>query len=625
MTTPILLAALSAAPTWALILMAIIIVVLIILLRKELWSLFTKIQTGIILLIILTLMSTIGGLLPQHLTQADVTQELLGLPLPEAADVDKASELMKLPPSEQVTPSMMARMFGYVTPEEISDQAALKLMGTQPPPGMSINDAYIGWVKEKYDQAVIAKYSTWFDEKFTEREQPFKTFYKIGFFRIYHTWYYLLVAYLLFICAICCTIQRLSGFLRMRRRGPQAYPEERLKRQIEFNEFGFKAGELRDADNAAQALSTAGLHPKVCSKDKGYQFNLDFGFRFPRTVSSVVFHLALVLALIGFIMTGFYSWRISSDSFMLGIGETKDVKLVNPDTKMYKWWDSVYRNRGAEWANPEKRYDLNASFQVRCDDYFSEYIPDEKGDWYTLKDYKSDLTIIDNGREVKSKRIEVNYPLIYRSIDFFQENVTQQGKLVITPPLGDVMQVEATIWGTKLPKIEALGALTGSSLVWGKLVTKGGEEDIGPKIRIGKKMPPKIYDWPNPGKPKSGMGQGMGMGMEGMGVQETEWLFVVEDGKPAEYQGYKFELKGPYEKGTGLQVVHDPGVPILWVSIIVIIVMLVFGVYFPHYTARVDVSSSPDGKQRLIVAGRAYGLGSNFRKQAERIASVLKK
>jgi len=572
MTTPILLAALSAAPVWVPALMAVIIIVLVILLRKELWALLTKIQTGIVLLIILTLMSTIGGLLPQHLTQADVAQELLGLPLPEVAEAGKAAELMGLPTPEKQNPEM-----------------------------------------------VLSSYASWFQEKLAERGQPFNTFYKIGFFRIYHTWYYLLVAYLLFICAICCTIQRLSGFLRMRRRGPQAYSEDRLKRQIEFTEFDLKAGELRSTDEAAQALSVAGLHPKACGKEKGYQFNLDFGFVLPRTVSSVVFHLALVLALIGFVATGFYSWR---DSIMVNVGEAKDINVVSPEMNMYKWWDRVYRNHGWKWANPQKRYDINASFQIRCDDYISEYIPYDE-DWYTIKDYKSDLTVLENGREVRSKRIEVNYPLMYRGIDFFQENVTQQGKLVITPPQGEVIEVDATIWGTKLPKIEALGMLTGSSLVWGKLITDGREEDIGPKIRIGKKIPPKIQDWPNPGKPKTEMGQGMGM--EGMGMQETEWLFVIEDGKPIQYEGYTFELKGPYEKGTGLQVVHDPGVPILWVSIIVIIVMLVSGVYFPHYTARVDVSPLPEGKQRLIIAGRAYGLGANFRKQAERIVSILRK
>jgi cytochrome c biogenesis protein ResB len=361
------------------------------------------------------------------------------------------------------------------------------------------------------------------------------------------------------------------------------------------------------------------LHPKVCQKEKGYQLSLDFGFKLPRTVASVIFHLALVLALIGFIATGFYSWR---DSIMVAVGETKDIKVVSTEMKMYKWWDNVYKTRGWEWANPQRRYDMNASFQIRCDDYFSEYIPDEE-DWYTLKDYKSDLTAIDGGREVLSKRIEVNYPLIYRAIDFYQENVTQQGKLVITPPQGEGIEVDATIWGTQIPRIEGLGMLSGSSLIWGKLVGKGVEKEVGPKIRIGKKIPPQKKDWPNPGKPKSEMGQGVSM--EGMGMQETEWLFVLEDGKPVQYEGYTFELKGPYEKGTGLQVVHDPGVPILWVSIIVIIIMLVFGVYFPHYTARVDVSPLPGGGQRLVVGGRAYGLGSNFRRQAERVVAVLKK
>ncbi len=615
---PLLPAALSAAPLWVPIMMAAIVVILIILLYKELWAFFTKLETGIILLIILTLLSIVGGLLPQHLTQADVADELLGLSLPDVVEPSKAAQLMEKPAPGDVPPAMVAQIMGLPSPETITPEDAAHVMGINPPPGMPIQQAYSNWLNRVYAQKLIGDYGTWFNEQVNAREQPFKTFYKIGFFRIYHTWYYLVVAYLLFITVVCCTINRIIGWAKTGGREPRAWAEERLLKQPESAQFKAGPGEAADASKTAEILKNAGFNPKACAKDgSGYQFSMNFGFKFPFVLSSSIFHFAIFLALLGFLSSSYYSWR---DSIMINVGESAEIHLISPEMKMYKWWDSVARNRGWEWAKPDKRYNLDASFQVRCNDYFSEFKPDDTG-WYTLTDYKSDLTIVDNGQEMKTKIIEVNFPLQYKGIDLFQENVDESAVLKITAPDGQTYETQATIWGTKFPSDAGIDpTIKATSLVWGHLLDEtGGFSELSPMIRVGKILPPKKEEWPNPGKPKS---QGMGMGMMGMGVTETDWLFTIEADKPYEWNGYTFLLSGPYTKATGLQVVHDPGVPILWVSIVIMIVMMVLRVYFPYYTARVDYKPEKDGG-RLLIAGRGRGITANFMKRAEGIARMV--
>ncbi len=57
----------------------------------------------------------------------------------------------------------------------------------------------------------------------------------------------------------------------------------------------------------------------------------------------------------------------------------------------------------------------NASFRVRLDKFETEYYP--KGG---VKDWKSTLTVLENGAPVLTRVVEVNHPLTYRGVSFYQ-------------------------------------------------------------------------------------------------------------------------------------------------------------------------------------------------------------
>lgn len=70
------------------------------------------------------------------------------------------------------------------------------------------------------------------------------------------------------------------------------------------------------------------------------------------------------------------------------------------------------------------REQLPLGFSVRCDDFEVEYYEGMMG---RPKEYSSQLAVLENGREVLSKRIEVNDPLTYKGITFYQSSFGPAG------------------------------------------------------------------------------------------------------------------------------------------------------------------------------------------------------
>jgi len=51
-------------------------------------------------------------------------------------------------------------------------------------------------------------------------------------------------------------------------------------------------------------------------------------------------------------------------------------------------------------------------FELRCDDFDVDFYPDSD----RPKGYKSWLTVVENGKEIMKKEIEVNSPLTYKAL-----------------------------------------------------------------------------------------------------------------------------------------------------------------------------------------------------------------
>ncbi len=217
---------------------------------------------------------------------------------------------------------------------------------------------------------------------------------------------------------------------------------------------------------------------------------------------------------------------------------------------------------------------IDLGFTVRCDDFDVSYYPNSR----RPKDYNSDLVVIDNGVEVIHKRIEVNDPLTYKGIKFYQSSYGSAGnaffKVRVTDnTTGKVIDVKAHQGRpTQLPN--------GYSFV----VTNFTESDrnFGPAMQLNVNTPDGKRGAP-------------------LVIWQNYPQFDVKRGGTFSFALFGFEQP----QYTGLQVSKDPGVNIVWAGCFLIVFGSLTAFFFSH--KRIWVCIEEDGKQTKVkIAGNAH-------------------
>ncbi len=186
---------------------------------------------------------------------------------------------------------------------------------------------------------------------------------------------------------------------------------------------------------------------------------------------------------------------------------------------------------------------INLGFEVRCDgftiNYYSNGMP---------KEYRSDLTILENGREVVHQAVRVNSPLTYKGITFYQSSYQAYKDFILS--ITDKANGEQKTFMMPFQK-ETQWLQEG--LRFGVI----NEESVGEKIT-------RLKIWlTDPGGPPT--------------------VFWVDAGAriPVERGGKKYQILGKQLYSTGLQVAKDPGV--WWVYIGCGLIL--FGLFITFFTS----------------------------------------
>jgi len=235
---------------------------------------------------------------------------------------------------------------------------------------------------------------------------------------------------------------------------------------------------------------------------------------------SALYHLALVGMFVGFVVTYLFSY---GGEIWLKPGEATRVPLKRGETT---WARLAPRLGLAAPQNEETTYEL------RLKSFETEYV--EKDGRIFIKDWLSALEVVEDGDVVAAKRIEVNDPLVYGGMKYYQASFEQKVKLDVD---GDVRELEA---GEPL----AVGdeKLMVSNVTGGTLLGDDGPKPIGPYVEL-KEMP------------------------------EDKWHRVVKDVRPGVRlnQGERTDVRGhdvtflSYREASGLTYKRDPAVKFLWV------------------------------------------------------------
>jgi len=239
---------------------------------------------------------------------------------------------------------------------------------------------------------------------------------------------------------------------------------------------------------------------------------------------------------------------------------------------------------------------IDLGFTVRCDNFDVSYY----GNSNRPKDYNSDLVILENGKEILHKRIEVNDPLTYKGIKFYQSSYGTTG----TPFFLIEATEKVTGKSSQLKAYQGRHVKLPGGYAFAVTNFTANDRNFGPAMQLHVNTPDGTH-----GKPF-------------IVWQNHPQLDVKREGV------FSFKLLG-YEQPyyTGLQVAKDPGVNIVWAGCFLIVFGSLTAFFFSH--KRIWVRLEENGQTtEVTIAGNAHrnqpGFSLAFDDLTQKIEAIIK-
>ena len=225
-------------------------------------------------------------------------------------------------------------------------------------------------------------------------ETKFKLYQSLSFFDMYHSWWFMLLLYLLTVNLVACSIKRLPRVWKIAFE-PQLVMDEALEKSLsltgDFKAPGDALAKLKDI------LKGSIGEPVVTEKDGVVYL---FAQKNPWSRLGVyVVHASVIIIFIGALIGSFFGYKA-----FVNIVEGTSI-------------DTVYT---------QKDKPIKLDFAVRCESFAVSYY-----NTGAPKEFKSVLTVLENGKPVKgleNRPTIVNDPLTYKGVTFYQSSYGQSGE-----------------------------------------------------------------------------------------------------------------------------------------------------------------------------------------------------
>ncbi|MBN1958318.1 MAG: cytochrome c biogenesis protein ResB [Desulfuromonadales bacterium] len=380
----------------------------------------------------------------------------------------------------------------------------------------------------------------------------YELFVKLQFIDMYHSTWFIGILALFSINLICCSIKNFPRAWKFYR-APMLVPGEGiLKGSANQAEYKSKDSKQQVAERLSGLLRKE-IGKTTLSEKEGKLYLFAQKGIYSR-FGAYITHVSILIVMAGAIVGNIWGFKA-----YVNIVEGSEVNQV------------LSRNGTLP---------IDLGFTVRCDDFDVSYYPNSN----RPKDYNSDLVVLENGQEMVRKRIEVNDPLTYKGITFYQSSYGPAGsaffKVRVTDNAsGETLEVNARQGQhVQLPN--------GYSFA----VTNFTENDrnFGPAMQMHVNTPDGKHGAP-------------------FVVWQNFPQFDVKRGGV-----FSFALLGADQpQFTGLQVAKDPGVNIVWLGCFLMVFGSLSAFFFSH--KRIWVCLEDEGsKTRIRVAGNAHRNQSGF-------------
>ncbi len=388
-------------------------------------------------------------------------------------------------------------------------------------------------------------------------EALFRVMKFLGVFDLYHVWWFRLLLVLLIVNLIFCSLDRFPRAWRFISSPKKWLDWEEAKRfplKDTFEVSGKNLSLDKASELAAAVLKHAGKTEKegriVLFHESGKISRLGVYFT----------HLSVIIIILGALIGSIFGF----EAF---------VSLLEGTST-----DTVYLRDG---KNTPKKLD----FVLRCDNFNISLYPNGM-----VKEYTSVLSVIKDGKVViANQKVEVNHPLMFEGIRFYQASYEKQRSPLMTLAVlkreGGKEKVFKVMGGAKIP--------LNNGSTFSVVQYHPDLQGFGPAVQI--MVRPK------------------------RGESKTFWIFLKYPKFDVKRGGeYVFVLKNVEELySTGLQVTKDPGVWVVWFGCLLMVGGLIVTFFISH--KRIWVILEPAGKKlRVAIAGSTnrnlIGFENDFKK-----------
>lgn len=399
----------------------------------------------------------------------------------------------------------------------------------------------------------------------TISETKQKLYQALGFFDMYHSWWFILLLYLFTVNIVACSIKRLPRVWKMISE-PTLIMDDGFQKSLSLtHDFKMQGDVTTLRDKMIAFLKGEFAAPVVTERDG--EFHL-FAQKSPYSRLGVyVVHLSIIVIFVGALLGSFFG---------------------------YKGYVNIVEGTGTSTIYSRSGQPIDLGFTVRCDKFTASFY-----DTGAPKEFKSILSVIDGGKVVIDKRpVIVNDPLTYKGITFYQSSYGPAGEGGLyhftvrerkggTPVKLSLQQGERK----PLPDGSTVQVLEATDEV-----SQFIPQFSGPAARI--EVTPKG------GEPKA---------------------FIVFQNYPNfdEQRGGQliFNYLGSDEKMyTGLQVAKDPGVWVVWLGCFLMVAGCCMAFFMSHKRLWVRVRSG-----HVTIGGTASKNPAGFQLAFDELVEKLKK
>lgn len=373
---------------------------------------------------------------------------------------------------------------------------------------------------------------------------------------MYSSWWFLALLGLLSTNLIICSLDRYPGVWKQIKADGLETPLKRLQKMGRKREWHSNSSVQSTLSDLIGKLNGRGWKNRSCDSDEGILLFAQKG-AYSRTGVYLV-HASILIIFVGAIIGELYGFKGS---------------IMIPETQQT---DTIYAFNSSET--------INLGFTIRCDSFAIEFYPSGMA-----KEYKSTLTVLENGTELFQTPIEVNSPLTYRGVTFYQSSYEGYNDFIV--------KVTNKGSGNNMRSIipfQEQRKWTEEGLTYGVINAEMRGQSVS-----------RIKMWVS----------------DSRGAPSVFWL-KDGDSTTVERENGAYLLSAKQMYGTGLQVCKDPGVWVVFIGCGLMLLGLVIAFFMSHKRIWLFIKKEEDGVS-ILLTGSANKNRAGFAKIFDDLAETL--